>query len=633
MKHFITKPKQWYLQAAILWALLRVCVSAQAGEPFRFALLTDIHIDINAPGPTQDLRNSVDQINASDSIDFILVTGDIADKGDGASLRLAKQELDRLQRPYYIVQGNHDQKWSESGCMDFKRIFGYERFKFEHRGYLFLGFPSGPLMRMALGHVAPEDIEWLKEELRHNGFDKPVFLVSHMPMLPEDVDNCFDVTDAVRPYPVQAFLCGHYHRNLFTTYDGLPGFVNITNLRQKGHTAGQYNEYDVTADSIIAYTHPFGLPRHRWAAVALGQSHGPGAAATSPLRPDFSVNRDYPMVKAAWQVALRAGIYSSPAIDRRRIVVADNLGRVTSFDHQGRRQWQYTTGARIIGTPAIGRGVVVAGSADGFIYGIDAHKGTLRWKVRTQRPVVSAVTIRGGIAYVGSGDHIFRAIRVKDGTIRWSQQGIRGYVETRPLVNRRMVVFGDWANTLYALRRKDGIPLWQWTTGRQDMHYSPSGVWPVTAHGKVFVADPRRVLTAIDAHDGHEVYATKQSVVRESIGISKDRRRVYAKTMRDSVVCYSALDNHPRQLWACNVGFGYEHATVMLPEKDGVVFSSTKNGLIFAIEAKTGRLLWKHKVGNTLVNTVVPLSRDAVLYTDEDGYLGKLSIDKSSLKI
>lgn len=71
----------------------------------------------------------------------------------------------------------------------------------------------------------------------------------------------------------------------------------------------------------------------------------------------------------------------------------------------------------------------------------------------------------------------------------------------------------------------------------------------------------------------------------------------------------------------------------MLPEKDGVVFSSTKNGLIFAIEAKTGRLLWKHKVGNTLVNTVVPLSRDAVLYTDEDGYLGKLSIDKSSLKI
>ena len=630
MTLFITKPKRWHLQAAILWAFFGICLSIQAGEPFRFALLTDIHIDINAPNPTQDLRNSVDQINQSDSIDFILVTGDIADKGDGASLRLAKQELDRLQRPYYIVQGNHDQKWSESGCLDFKHIFGYERFKFEHRGYLFLGFPSGPLMRMALGHVAPEDIDWVVEELKKNGTDgKPVFLVSHMPMLPEDVDNCFDVTDAVRSFPVQAFLNGHYHRNRFETYDGIPGFINITNLRQKGRTAGQYNEYDVTADSLIAYTHPVGLPRYRWAAIALGQRLGPAAAATSPLRPDFSVNEAYPMVKETWQVALRAGIYSSPAVDKQRIVVADNLGRLTCFDHQGRQRWQYTTGARIIGTPAIGRGVVVAGSADGFIYGLDARQGTLRWKVRTQRPVVSAVTIRGGIAYVGSGDHIFRAIRVKDGTILWSRQGIRGYVETRPLVNRRMVVFGDWANTVYALRRKDGKPLWEWTTGRQNMHYSPAGVWPVEAHQKVFVVDPRRVLTAIDARDGHEIYATKQSVVRESIGISKDRKRIYAKTMRDSVVCYSALDNHPRQLWACHVGFGYEHATVMLPEKDGVVFSSTKNGLIFAIEAKTGRLLWKHKVSNTLVNTVVPLSRNIVLYTDEDGFLGKLSINNN----
>ena len=630
MTLFITKLKRWHLQAAILWAFLGVCLSIQAGEPFRFALLTDIHIDINAPNPTQDLRNSVDQINQSDSIDFILVTGDIADKGDGASLRLAKQELDRLQRPYYIVQGNHDQKWSESGCLDFKHIFGYERFKFEHRGYLFLGFPSGPLMRMALGHVAPEDIDWVVEELKKNGTDgKPVFLVSHMPMLPDDVDNCFDVTDAVRSFPVQAFLNGHYHRNRFETYDGIPGFINITNLRQKGRTAGQYNEYDVTADSLIAYTHPVGLPRYRWAAIALGQRLGPAAAATSPLRPDFSVNEAYPMVKETWQVALRAGIYSSPAVDKQRIVVADNLGRLTCFDHQGRQRWQYTTGARIIGTPAIGRGVVVAGSADDFIYGLDARQGTLRWKVRTQRPVVSAVTIRGGIAYVGSGDHIFRAIRVKDGTILWSRQGIRGYVETRPLVNRRMVVFGDWANTVYALRRKDGNPLWEWTTGRQNMHYSPAGVWPVEAHQKVFVVDPRRVLTAIDARDGHEIYATKQSVVRESIGISKDRKRIYAKTMRDSVVCYSALDNHPRQLWACHVGFGYEHATVMLPEKDGVVFSSTKNGLIFAIEAKTGRLLWKHKVSNTLVNTVVPLSRNIVLYTDEDGFLGKLSINNN----
>lgn len=64
---------------------------------------------------------------------------------------------------------------SESGVTDFGHIFGGERFKFEHKGFLFLGFNSGPLMRMADGHVVPQDITWLKDELKKAGKEKPVF--------------------------------------------------------------------------------------------------------------------------------------------------------------------------------------------------------------------------------------------------------------------------------------------------------------------------------------------------------------------------------------------------------------------------------------------------------------------------
>lgn len=71
--------------------------------------------------------------------------------------------------------------------------------------------------------------------------------------------------------------------------------------------------------------------------------------------------------------------------------------------------------ARVIGTPAIGKGVLVAGSADGFVYGIDAKSGKRLWQVETGAPCVSAVTIVGNTAYVGSGDHFFRAIDVTKG--------------------------------------------------------------------------------------------------------------------------------------------------------------------------------------------------------------------------
>jgi outer membrane protein assembly factor BamB len=57
----------------------------------------------------------------------------------------------------------------------------------------------------------------------------------------------------------------------------------------------------------------------------------------------------------------------------------------------------------------------------------------------------------------------------------------------------------------------------------------------------------------------------------------------------------------------------------MLVEKDGVLFYGTKNGLLFALDAKTGVIKWEHKLGTGVMNTVVPLSSTRVLTTDFDG--------------
>ena len=51
---------------------------------------------------------------------------------------------------------------------------------------------------------------------------------------------------------------------------------------------------------------------------------------------------------------------------------------------------------------------------------------------------------------------------------------------------------------------------------------------------------------------------------------------------------------------------------------------STKEGMIFALEAKTGKLLWRHKIGNSLINTVVPVGKKRVLFTATSGEVGLL---------
>ena len=100
-------------------------------------------------------------------------------------------------------------------------------------------------MRMAYGHVVPQDIRWMTEEMDKNGKDKPVILVTHYPLMDGDVDNWYEVTDAVRPYNVRLFIGGHYHSNRDLRYDGIPGVLMRSNLCDKEGKPG-YGIYEVT---------------------------------------------------------------------------------------------------------------------------------------------------------------------------------------------------------------------------------------------------------------------------------------------------------------------------------------------------------------------------------------------------
>lgn len=613
--------------SALLVCLLPFMAQAQQ-IAFRFAQLTDIHLSPSNPNPTEDLLRSIAQINATDSIDFVLVTGDITEEGDRATMEKVKSCLDLLKVKYYVALGNHETKWSDSGCTAFGEIFGGERFDFEHKGFLFLGFNSGPLMRMAYGHVVPQDIRWMTERMnQYNTGDpqqnKPVILVTHYPMIEGDVDNWYEVTDAVRPYNIRLFIGGHYHRNRDLHYDGIPGVLMRSNLRDKDGKPG-YGIYEITKDSIRVYTQRIGEPKKQWAGFSLTESYYERNGKAEKY-PDFSVNKEYPQVKEQWITKTGVGIYCSPAVEKDKVFIGDDMGYLTAYAlKDGKALWRFQSGKRIVGTPAVSEGIVVFGSADCKIYGLNAQNGNLLWTVETSEPVLGAVTIDNGTAYIGASDHTFRAINTCNGEIKWTFTGVKGYIETKPLVTDSKVIFGAWDNTLYALNKADGRELWKWTGGLTRMHFSPAAVWPVAAEGKVFITDPQRAMTAIEIETGNTVWRTFQSMVRETIGLSEDGERIYSKTMNDSIVCYSTKGSHPHELWASNVGFGYEHAPSMQVEKDGIVFGSTKEGLIFALEAKTGKVLWKHKIGNSLISTVVPLSGNRILFTATGGEAGLL---------
>ena len=244
--------------------------AAFAAKPFRFALFSDTHISSINPQPSEDLQNAVNDVNALKDIDFVLVSGDVSNLGDTVSLKLAKQILEKLHVPYYVVPGNHDIRWSEPQATNFKKIFRADKFSFIHKGYQFIGFATAPPVKSENGLIQKEDIDWMKIVLAKAGKEIPVFAVTHYPLQTGDVDNWKEMTDVLKQYNVIAVLGGHYHRNVFFNYDGIPGIISRSVLRSKDLVGG-YSIFSVS-DSIKVSEKRIGQQDELWLALPINSS-------------------------------------------------------------------------------------------------------------------------------------------------------------------------------------------------------------------------------------------------------------------------------------------------------------------------------------------------------------------------
>lgn len=611
----------------LLVALSLIFSTAYSQENFKFAQITDIHISSHQT--LEWFKASIEQINKDSTLDFVLVTGDLTDNGDSKSLIDFEKTLSSLNKPYYTITGNHETTWSESGLETFSRLFHSERISFTHKGYQFLGFTTGPFLRMAFGHVQPQDLSWISQEVKANGQGKRLIIVTHYPLQEGDVDNWYQATDSLRKYNPLCCIGGHYHQNLFLSYDGIPGILGRSNLKDKKGNIG-YTVYEMTNDSMLVFEQPVGKPAKEWASLSLTHKYyDPQGKAVA--YPSYAVNQRWNSVKEQWKKDSGVGIYCSPVVNGKFCYIGNTIGQMTCYElNSGKHRWTFQGGGKIIGTAAIAKNVVIFGSTDHNIYGINAKTGKLIWKVPTNEAQMGCISVKGTTAFVAGSDHKMRAINVKTGQEVWTWTGIEGYVVCKPLIWDGKVIFGAWDNTVYALDQKTGQKIWTWDHLKGHMHYSAAGVWPVANKEAVFVVDPERAMTAIDLKTGRELWRTKQSKVRESLGISADHKRLFAKTMQDSIMCYEARTDCPKELWATNAGFGYEHATTMLPVKEGIVYSSTKDGLVIALNDKTGKMLWEHKVGNSFINTVTPIGKGKILMTETSGEIVLIDASKVS---
>lgn len=612
----------------LLLASLVVCygflLQAQT-KSFRFIHISDTHIGSPDGVAEEDLRRTVESINAMQDIAFVIITGDITELGTNEEIALAKQILDGLKVKYYIIPGNHDSGWSESGGVSFSRVFGNDKFVFDYNGVRFIGCASGPYVRMSDGHIPRDAIVWLDSLLAKTPTDMPVVFCNHYP-LDNSLDNWYEAIDRLKSRHTILAICGHGHRNKVFSFEGIPGIMGRSNLRAK-EKAGGFNIVDVRSDSIIYYLkRPGEGSMHRWAGVEV-KKHDYSTAGYE--RPDYALNKKYPQVKSQWLYASSANVISTPVVTGNKVIVGNQQGEVIALSlKNGRQQWSYKTGGAVFSSPAAKENRIVLGSGDGSVYCLDAKDGQLVWHYQTGASVLGSPVIAGDTVFIGGSDHHFYALDIKSGQPYWSFDGLNGPVVSTPLLYAGMVIFGAWDTNLYALDRSDGKLLWKWNSGSSIINYSPASCIPVASRGVVYVVAPDRNITAIDAVSGQALWRNNETRVRESIGISEDGQYIYGKTMQDTIVAYAASRQPQSPAWVMHAGFGYEHVPSMLIEKDGQLFFGTRNGVVYDISLAKKTINWAYKIDNSMVNTVQVLDSKTIVASTMDGKITLLKVKK-----
>lgn len=624
----------------LIFALLAaVCAAARPSQLVKFAYLSDIHICEGNPR-IENLRRCIADINSQPDIQFTVFGGDITEFGADHEIVMTKAMLDSLAHPYWIVAGNHDAKWSESGCNTFARVFGYEQFEFEAGGVKFLGCNSGPNMRMAPALLPHESLVWLDSIMSVTPKSQPVIFVNHYPQ-DTSILNYFQVMNTLKKGNIQLLIGGHWHMNKVLDYEGVPGILGRS--PDRGREVG-YNIMEID-DGVFSvrerilvdkegrvvtpregepwYTQRFTDTPQYEPDKAAGRDNPYGLPLDYPFV-KFDVNREFPQVQEVWRSQDEGDIGCAAVPAGNYVLYANEAGVVKALDAKtGREVWRFATEGKVFSTPAVAKKRVVIGSTDGSIYCLSLKNGKLRWRHRCGKSVLASPVIRKGIVYVGSSDHVFRALKLRSGKLVWAREGIAGFVECRPYLDAGQLVFGDWANTLYSLDPKTGALQWTWKTKGSRM-LSPAAVYPVKSQGKIFVVTPERKTYALDARTGEQRWVHPGG--RESIALSPDGRTVYVKTMFNSVQAYDATADTAVLRWESQPGFGYEIApTPCACSADGrLVFVPTDKGNLFCLNAEDGSVVWKHKISVALINSIVPLPGDQLLVATMDGVVTRL---------
>jgi Icc protein len=155
-----------------------------------FVQISDSHMGFNKPANPDviaTLQAAVDKINAlPEAPEFILHTGDISHLSKPSEFDNVDQILKATNKEIFFVPGEHD-VLNDDGAM-FRERYGKNSegqgwYSFDKNGVHFIGLVNVMNLKAGgLGTLGTEQLEWLKNDVKHLKHSTPIVVFAHVPL-------------------------------------------------------------------------------------------------------------------------------------------------------------------------------------------------------------------------------------------------------------------------------------------------------------------------------------------------------------------------------------------------------------------------------------------------------------------
>lgn len=221
--------------------------------PTTFLHLTDLHVSAPAladPGLVSDTVATLEKVIAMvNRIEpqpaFMVISGDLTNRGDEESYRLLRGMLDRIRIPIVMALGNHDTRPGFYRGMQAREGFAEEPYFHEsvHSGIHVVTLDSSIPGKVS-GAITPDQFEFLAAALDNHPDLPKLLVIHHPPALDEHTDlgwesigwnDTLTLAEAIRGHYVIGILSGHIHIPRVAHWNGVPIVIG----------PGQHNAVDI----------------------------------------------------------------------------------------------------------------------------------------------------------------------------------------------------------------------------------------------------------------------------------------------------------------------------------------------------------------------------------------------------